>query len=326
MSSAQPPRPDRTEPEAGAPAPGESGFNPRIEGPWTHREVAANGARFHVAEAGSGPLVLLVHGWPQFWWAWRHQLTALAAAGYRAVAVDLRGVGGSDRTPRGYDPSNMALDLTGVIRSLGASHATVVGHDWGGFLGWTAAAMRPALVRRLAVVSGPHPRVLRRALLTDRRQITAADHLLAFQRPWLPERQLAADGAAAVGDYLTAWTAPGHHPDDKQLLTYRQAMLLSNTRHCSIEPFRWLMRSMARPDGFQFSRRMNRELRLPVLQLHGAEDPVLLEETARGGGEYVGDGGSYQWQLLTGVGHYPHEESPEQVNAALLDWLRRTAD
>ncbi|MFC5908224.1 alpha/beta fold hydrolase [Streptacidiphilus monticola] len=297
-------------------------FDPRIEGPWTHREVAANGARFHIAEAGEGPLVLLVHGWPQFWWTWRHQLTALAAAGYRAVAVDLRGVGGSDRTPRGYDPSNMALDLTGVIRSLGVSQAAVVGHDWGGFLGWTAAAMRPRLVGRLAVLSSAHPRRLRRALLTDRRQIGAAEHLLGLQRPWLPERQLAADNAAMVGEYLTAWSAPAHRPEEKELLTYRQAMLLSNSRHCSIEPFRWLMRSMGRPDGFQFSRRMNRQLHLPVLHLHGELDPVLLERTALGSAEYVD--APYRWQLLPGVGHYPQEEAPEEVTSLLLEWLQAT--
>lgn len=112
----------------------------------THRDVAANGARFHVAELGDGPLVLLLHGFPQFWWTWRHQLTALADSGYRAVAMDLRGVGGSDRTPRGYDPANLALDITGVIRSLGEPDAALVGHDLGGYLAWTAAVMRPKLV------------------------------------------------------------------------------------------------------------------------------------------------------------------------------------
>lgn len=77
----------------------------RGPGPWTHRDVAANGARFHVAEVGEGPLVLLVHGWPEYWWAWRHQMTALAEAGFRAVALDLRGVGGSDRTPAVTTPA-----------------------------------------------------------------------------------------------------------------------------------------------------------------------------------------------------------------------------
>lgn len=126
-----------------------SGSPVRLDGPWTHRDVAANGARFHIAELGDGPLVLLLHGFPQFWWTWRHQLTALADAGFRAVAMDLRGVGGSDRTPRGYDPANLALDITGVIRSLGEPDAALVGHDMGGYLAWTAAVMRPKLVRRL---------------------------------------------------------------------------------------------------------------------------------------------------------------------------------
>ena len=164
------------------------------DGPWTHRDVAANGARFHIAEVGDGPLVLLLHGFPQFWWAWRHQLTALADAGFRAVAMDLRGVGGSDRTPRGYDPPNLALDITGVIRSLGEPDAALVGHDLGGYLAWTAAVMRPKLVRRLAVASMPHPRVWRSALLTDPRQTVASGAVWRFQSPWLPERRLVADG------------------------------------------------------------------------------------------------------------------------------------
>ncbi|MGC8919628.1 alpha/beta fold hydrolase [Streptomyces sp. PG2] len=126
--------------------------------------------RFHIAELGEGPLVLLLHGFPQFWWTWRHQLVALADAGFRAVAMDLRGVGGSDRTPRGYDPANLALDVTGVIRSLGEPDAALVGHDLGGYLAWTAATMRPKLVRRLAVTSMPHPRRWRAAMLRDPRQ------------------------------------------------------------------------------------------------------------------------------------------------------------
>ncbi|WP_055586273.1 alpha/beta fold hydrolase [Peterkaempfera griseoplana] len=300
-----------------SPAPGS--WDVRLDGPWTHRDVAANGARFHIAEIGEGPLVLLVHGWPQFWWTWRHQLTALADAGYRAVAMDVRGVGGSDRTPRGYDPANMALDITGVIRSLGERDAALVGHDTGGFLAWVAAVMRPSLVRRLVVVSAAHPRRLRRALLTDRRQIAAYEHVLGFQRPWVPERQLVADGAAQVARYLRGWTSVGSF-DEKALDEYRRAMQIPSTAHCSVEPYRWLMRSMARPDGFQFSRRMKRPVRVPTLHLHGAQDPVLLTSTATGAGEYVQ--ASYRWQLLDDVGHFPHEEDPAQFTAELVEWLR----
>ena len=90
-----------------------------IDGPWTHRFVSANGSRFHVVEAGTGPLVLFLHGFPEFWWAWHQQLPRLADAGFRAVAVDLRGYGASDKPPRGYDGYTMAADVAGLIRALG---------------------------------------------------------------------------------------------------------------------------------------------------------------------------------------------------------------
>ena len=118
-----------TAPEPGTGSPGGTGSPVRINGPWVHRDVAANGARFHIAELGDGPLVLLLHGFPQFWWTWRHQLTALADAGYRAVAMDLRGVGGSDRTPRGYDPATRA-GHHGRRTLLGEPDAALVGPTW----------------------------------------------------------------------------------------------------------------------------------------------------------------------------------------------------
>ncbi len=111
-----------------------------ISGPWTHRTVSANGTRFHVASIGDGPLVLLLHGFPEFWWTWRTQLVTLAAAGYRAVAADLRGYGGSDKPPRGYDLITAAADAAGLIRALGEANAVVVGHDWGGLAAWTLAS------------------------------------------------------------------------------------------------------------------------------------------------------------------------------------------
>ncbi|MFG3051439.1 alpha/beta fold hydrolase [Kitasatospora sp. NPDC048239] len=308
-----------TAPEAAPEAP----WDIRQPGPWTHRDLAANGARFHIAELGQGPLVLLVHGWPEYWWAWRHQLTALAEAGYRAVALDLRGIGGSDRTPRGYDPGNLALDITGVIRSLGERRAHLVGHASGGTLAWVAAVMRPSVIQSLTAVSAAHPRDLRRALLTDRRQMAAFDHVLGFQRPWIPERRLVADDAALVGRYLDAWTGP-NQLDRTTVAAYRQAIQIPSTAHCSIEPYRWLVRSMARPDGIQFARRMKKPITAPTLHIQGAADPVLLSHTALGGGEYVA--APYRWRLLPGIGHFPHEEAPEQFTAELLDWVGRHKD
>ncbi|WP_117214559.1 alpha/beta fold hydrolase, partial [Allorhizocola rhizosphaerae] len=110
-----------------------------VDGPWAHRFVSANGSRFHVAELGSGPLVLLLHGFPEFWWAWHHQLPLLADAGFRAVAVDLRGYGASDKPPRGYDGFTLAADVTGLIRGLGERRAIVAGAGAGGLIAWAAA-------------------------------------------------------------------------------------------------------------------------------------------------------------------------------------------
>ncbi len=106
-----------------------------VDGPWTHRVVRAHGIALHVAEMGTGPLVLLLHGFPQFWWAWHRQLVDLADAGYRAVAVDLRGFGASDKTPRGYDAPNLAEDMAALVSALGESDAMVVGNDLGGLFG-----------------------------------------------------------------------------------------------------------------------------------------------------------------------------------------------
>src|SRR6201987_4066350 len=128
-----------------------------ISGPWAQRTVRANGTRFHVASLGDGPLVVLLHGFPEFWWTWRTQLVTLAAAGYRAVAADLRGYGGSDKPPRGYDLITAAADAAGLIRALGEANAVVVGHDWGGLAAWTLASYFPKVAGRLAVVSTAHP-------------------------------------------------------------------------------------------------------------------------------------------------------------------------
>src|SRR5215211_3859635 len=143
-------------------------------GPWTHRFVSANGSRFHVVEAGAGPLVLFLHGFPEFWWAWHTQVAAVADAGFRAVAVDLRGYGASDKPPRGYDGYTMAGDVAGLIRALGERSAVLVGSGYGGTIAWTTACFHPTLVRRLVVLSAAHPLRLRAAIAADPRGQLAA--------------------------------------------------------------------------------------------------------------------------------------------------------
>lgn len=291
-----------------------------VAGPWRHRQVAANGARFHVAESGDGPLVLLLHGFPEFWWAWRHQIPALAADGWHAAAMDLRGFGGSDKTPRGYDPTTLSSDIAAVVRSLGERRAVLVGHGWGAYVAWAAAVLRPATVAGVASVSMPHPLVLRRAMLTDPRQTVSAGHLLGFQVPVVPERRLVADGGAFVETLLRRWAADGSDfPDAEAAARYRAAMHLWPAPHCALEYHRWAVRSLVRPDGRRFARRMRQRVEQPVLQVHGAADHTVLLRTAAGSADHVS--GPYRWSVLEDAGHFPHEEQPARFTEVLLDWL-----
>lgn len=292
----------------------------RPAGPWEHLQVSANGAAFHVAVAGEGPLVLLLHGFPTFWWTWRDYLPALAAAGYRAAAMDLRGYGGSDHTPRGYDPFSTSLDVVGVIRSLGFADAVVVGHGWGGFLAWTTAALHPGAVRAISPMSMPHPRRLRDSIMGDRSQLRSSAYVLGFQRPWGPERALVADDAARIGRYLHEWSAsPGWPPPDVEQ-RYREAFSLANTAHCALEYHRWALRSIPRADGRRFIERVSSvRVTAPVLQLHGAQDRTVLPRTAIGSRHYTA--GPYAWRLLADTGHFINEEAQPRVLALLLQWL-----
>jgi pimeloyl-ACP methyl ester carboxylesterase len=176
------------------------------EGPWTHRDLAANGARFHTVQAGSGPLVLLLHGFPTYWWTWRQLIPTLAESDFQVVAMDMRGYGGSDHTPHGYDPFGLAADVVGVIRSLGHSKATIVGHGWGAIVAWTAAVTRPDAVRAIVPVSMPHPIRLRQATLHDPAQRKLSRYSLGFQWPFTPERALLKENAKQVDELLRLWS------------------------------------------------------------------------------------------------------------------------
>jgi len=282
--------------------------------------VTANGARFHIAECGpaDGPLVLLLHGFPEFWWSWRHQLVALGAAGYRAVAPDLRGYGASDKPPRGYDAYTLASDVAGMVRALGARDAAVVGHDWGGVLAWTVATLHPGVVSSLVAVSMPHPLALRDALLRDGRQRRASSYIGFFQLPRLPEARLRRNQGSYVGALLHRWGGPGF-PDAETEARCRQAMQIPGAAHCTLEWYRWAVRSRTRPSGLRFLTLLERGVGVPTLQLHGGLDSCLLPGTAHGSGAWVH--APYELQILDGVGHFPHQEAPDEVTASLLEHL-----
>ena len=297
-----------------------------VDGPWTHRTVRANGIALHVAELGTGPLVLLIHGFPQFWWAWRRQLVDLADAGYRAVAVDLRGYGASDKPPRGYDSPTLAADMAALVTSLGESDAMVVGNDLGGTLAWAMGAVHPRVVRSVVVLGAAHPLRMRAALRPGAgpEQRRASKFAWGtFQIPRRPENLLSRADSTWVRELCDRWTGPrwlGTPGYLAEVARFAEAMRIHPVSFCASEHFRWVMRSQVRADGRRSHAALQTPISAPVLHLHGDYDTCVLPSTAQGSGRYVS--GQYEWRVLEGVGHFPHSEVSELISGELRRWAK----
>ncbi|HEY2733759.1 MAG TPA: alpha/beta hydrolase, partial [Polyangiales bacterium] len=175
----------------------------------THRTIETNGIRLHIAEQGKGPLVLLLHGFPESWYSWRHQLPALADAGYHAVAPDLRGYGDSDKPHEieAYDTVELAADIAGLISALGERSAVVVGHDWGAPVAWHSALLHPDRVRAVVGMSVPHAARSKHPPLARLRELfkDVFFYMIYFQDEGVAERELEADVRASLRKfYLSA--------------------------------------------------------------------------------------------------------------------------
>jgi pimeloyl-ACP methyl ester carboxylesterase len=290
----------------------------RPPGPWVHRDVSANGSRFHVAELGEGPAVIFLHGFPTFWWTWRHAMAAVAAQGYRAVAMDLRGYAGSDHPPEGYDPTTLAADVAGVIKGIGADDATVVGHGWGGIVGWTMCSTQPEMVRTLITLSAPHPQRMRAAMLGSRSQRSAMGYLWGLQVPISPERSFMRDGGIRVTELMRDWSLDTSWLDADAALRYQSAFTCWPTAHTAIEYHRWAMRSTFRTDGRRYMNSIEAPITHDVLSIRGQQDPMVLEASFDGEQSYVR--GRYESASLP-TGHFIHEESPDDVSRLITDWL-----
>ncbi len=263
-----------------------------VPGRWRHRYVAANGARFHLA-AGVGldrsrPLAVLLHGFAQFWYAWRHVLPALDERGVGVVAMDMRGYGASDKPPKGYDPPTWAADIAGVVKALGYSRAALIGHDLGGIAAWTAAAYAPQAVRGLAILASPHP-----LTVPWQRELPGA---LLDQLPMVAERRLLAE-AGRYRRALVDW------PSAPRALAHR--------RH-------WT-RAVLSPAGASYRAALRSGVFVPVLSLRGTADPLVDRGPMAAAGRYVH--ARHDLVELAGVGHLPHEEAPAAISDALTRWL-----
>ena len=277
-----------------------------------HRFVRANGVRFHVVEAGRGPLVLLLHGFPEFWYSWRKQIPALAQQ-FRVVAPDLRGYNLSDKPADGYDYATLARDVAELVAALGEERAHVVGHDWGGVLGWGAAAFHPERVARLAILNAPHPGAFLRELRRNPRQVLKSWYIGLFQVPGLAERLLGGGHAARLGRMLRDFSVEPDLFSNAELAAYRRAATRPGALPAMLAYYRQVPRSLA-----QEVSASHRQIAAPTLLVWGMRDVALVPALTEGLERWAPD---LRVERIPDAGHWVQHERPATVNRLLLEFL-----
>ncbi|MFP2924063.1 alpha/beta fold hydrolase [Pyxidicoccus sp. 3LG] len=310
----------------------------------THRTVKTNGIDLHIAEAGKGPLVLLLHGWPESWYSWRHQLSALAAAGYHAVAPDVRGYGQSDKPQaiEAYSMKNLLADFVGLLDALGEKTAVVAGHDWGAAMAWTCAALHPDRFRAVVGMSVPYmgrtpmpPTQLFKHVFGEK-----WFYILYFQEPGVAEAELEADipkslriilagipgfdtTAEAVrarkqGDgFFTGVDAPSTLPDwlTEADLAYFAKELAGSGFRGGLNRYRNMDR-----DWEELPELATARIEQPALFITGEKDPGRAFAPVDVMKPLVPN--LEEVLVISGAGHWIQQERPAEVNAALLAFLK----
>ena len=279
-----------------------------------HRRVNVGRVELHVAELGTGPAVLLLHGFPAYWADWQGQMQALAASGFRAIAPDLPGYGESGQLPNVFDyrASLLASDLAGLIRALGLERVHVLGHDWGGTLAYLLAAQDPELVDRLIVINAGHPELLQSALRRFE-QLRRSWYIFFFQLPWLPEWLLRS--RTAISLCMRSMEVRAGAFSDADLERYRAALLRPGVARAALSYYR---------AAFRAPERAKYPVKQRTLVLWGDRDqalsaPLLLTDLAR-------HAPNLRVARFANAGHWLHHDLPEVVSRHVIEFLSASAD
>ena len=291
-----------------------------VEGSIRHGYAQVGGVRLHYAERGEGELVILLHGFPEFWYSWRHQLAHLGER-YHVVAPDMRGYNLSDKPPRveDYRLDKLVDDVTGLIRHFGERQAVVVGHDWGAGVAWATAFKHPEYVSRLVTLQVP-PAPCWRANMTFK-QALRSWYMLFFQLPYVPEWLISTQDFAFVERSLKHTVGRRGTFTDTDIAMYKKALRESNAVTSAINYYR--------ANFFQlfFSHKKEKDkddlsdnrVHVPTLFIYGEQDAFIVPETTRGVDRYVD--APYREVRFKQFGHWIQNEGPKEINAELTSFL-----
>jgi epoxide hydrolase 4 len=280
-----------------------------------HRYADLGDVRLHYVEAGEGPLVLLLHGFPQYWYEWRHQIPALVEDGFRVVAPDMRGYNFSDKPPgvRAYRVELLARDVERLILACRERTATVVGHDWGAIVAWIAAMRHPERIGRLAILNVPHPARFLDGLLNPR-QLLRSSYMFFFQIPRLPEKVIRAGDFALLRSALRRDPVRPGASTAEDIERYVGAMARPGTLTATLNYYRALLRNPGE------TRAILERIEAPVLVIWGERDRFLSRRLAEPPRLWVPN--LLRVERLREASHWVAEDRPREVNTLLLDFLR----
>jgi pimeloyl-ACP methyl ester carboxylesterase len=277
--------------------------------------VSEGGVKIHYASLGKGPLVVMIHGFPDFWYSWRHQMAALSE-NFQVVAIDQRGYNLSDK-PKGveqYDVQLLVGDVAAVVKHLKAERATIVGHDWGGIVAWQTAMRLPQMVERLVILNLPHPNGLLRELKSNPAQIKNSEYARNFQK------MMPSDPTVFFGMPMTPETISGWVTDKAARARYVEAFKQSDFE-AMLNYYKRNYPTASGPDAP--APPPMPKVAMPVLMFHGLNDQALHSD---------GLSGTWNWlekdlTLVTvpGAGHFVQQDAAELVTSTMRWWLSRRA-
>ncbi len=286
---------------------------PILEASWQHEFITTNGIRLHYVTQGEGPLMLMLHGFPEFWYSWRHQIPEFAK-NFKVVALDLRGYNDSDKPDQqsAYVMDEFIKDVEGVIKGLGYEKCVLVGHDWGGAIAWSFTYTHPEMVEQLIVLNIPHPAKFAEGLRTPA-QLLRSYYMFLFQLPLVPEFFMQASDYQAIETAFVGMAVDKSAFTKADIEAYKDAAAKRGALTAMLNYYRNILQQRMFNQNWSV-------LEVPTLMIWGENDTALGMELTYGTAVYVRD---FQIKYIPNCSHWVQQEKPELVNLYMQSFLNK---